>query len=1130
MSAAPPSAPAVPRRALFIDIHEFHELETELNDGGQWSNRQYKYNFSEGRGTYFLSALRFFFRVDSQFGKAVRAAEDVSQQFFIVFPDGGAFRRFYRMAQKHLAGQGGPFPLANILYLTKVRVGTLSEQSDAFMYYTDDPLDPSAEPKSRPPTGQIFPHGARVLVVDDFTNSGSTLIGASKLIRRRASQDEGGVRVEAYVSHFVALYDRAKVRSFVDKLYDDRADGGLDMFSCSESVPTVVGWLRDECLRKEQRSDPQELQRLHVVGLAPLISDWLADEPKVPVQHHKVAAEAHDVAMATITEMRKSHCGHEWQAVGESLPAAAREKGANLSANTELVRRLGMGHTTFAKQDVDTLAEGSPFFGSQWTECRDRPAGAEALDADDHVRPWICKLKAALADVLLPSSSNLDDGPGGREASSSVVELSAAQLRDIDFPPYGTPGHLHATDALELRSDQWVVPVPVVARSYNDYLSVTLGEKVVYYQPRMSSVVWDARVWLKSVKELYRPLEDALLRPMAHERFQAAQSQLSREEMRIYDSTAHLHLLKNLDLQSFTYLLHDKEMARELASSVDREKRQLDDDDTTKQLNKKYAFELKFGTLEHFHSGLEKLVGSPPSNIFEAMVLEHCSMHDSTRVFQTTNYKKHFTTPKLEWLYVRDFDVALKWFRESSGSQEDWLKVHDLEDFDDAQPGATQREVTTYMDRQHTSHDLRQKIIDHVGERLRVNPAHRERLEAEWELPLPPEGKPDAVEDSHLRQVVREVSKNLAHEIEAFLADYSRAGGHRRVMRTLEQLEAVGRELNEELKKEGVELLEQVELIAANLYTGPMFVCYNAGLRSIMMNLPSSTEQAGPEQAAASRAPSRAAVPAVNMFTYEHRLPAHLPASPPWPVRVVVAAVARTVAVGAEDDAPLPSAPRSTLPPRRTTVHVINSTVVKLMKLTQAVPVYRGIMRGALPEEFTSKQSLLYRKYQVRGGVEIGFMSTTKNKQVAASYAGGNSDNYSILMEMSQGIVDRGADLSRLSQYPDEAEILCARARLSAHAASLLTPPLCSRRLSAHAANTTPHQLVVASHAPAVCAPVARSFPPLTALEMVGERIEKKMRVVEVRPKCNTESLTITQVVEKRDKMIHEMIYNMERT
>ena len=71
---------------------------------------------------------------------------------------------------------------------------------------------------------------------------------------------------------------------------------------------------------------------------------------------------------------------------------------------------------------------------------------------------------------------------------------------------------------------------------------------------------------------------------------------------------------------------------------------------------------------------------------------------------------------------------------------------------------------------------------------------------------------------------------------------------------------------------------------------------------------------------------------------------------------------------------------------------------------------------------------------------------------------------------------------------------------------------------------------MVASHAPAVCAPVARSFPPLTALEMVGERIEKKMRVVEVRPKCNTESLTITQVVEKRDKMIHEMIYNMERT
>ena len=47
-------------------------------------------------------------------------------------------------------------------------------------------------------------------------------------------------------------------------------------------------------------------------------------------------------------------------------------------------------------------------------------------------------------------------------------------------------------------------------------------------------------------------------------------------------------------------------------------------------------------------------------------------------------------------------------------------------------------------------------------------------------------------------------------------------------------------------------------------------------------------------------------------------------------------------------------------------------------------------------------------------------MSTTTNRKVAIDYAKGSQ---SLLFEVWMGMVDKGADLSALSQYPHEAEI-----------------------------------------------------------------------------------------------------------
>ena len=104
-----------------------------------------------------------------------------------------------------------------------------------------------------------------------------------------------------------------------------------------------------------------------------------------------------------------------------------------------------------------------------------------------------------------------------------------------------------------------------------------------------------------------------------------------------------------------------------------------------------------------------------------------------------------------------------------------------------------------------------------------------------------------------------------------------------------------------------------------------------------------------------------------------------------------------------------------------TTLHAINSAIIKLGKLTEAKTVYRGIGGKALPKEFWEKN-----RFGVRGGVEPAFMSTTLNREVAMTYA--SDSDVGIVLAIRQGMVNRGADISWLSQYPHEKECVAALA------------------------------------------------------------------------------------------------------
>ena len=91
-----------------------------------------------------------------------------------------------------------------------------------------------------------------------------------------------------------------------------------------------------------------------------------------------------------------------------------------------------------------------------------------------------------------------------------------------------------------------------------------------------------------------------------------------------------------------------------------------------------------------------------------------------------------------------------------------------------------------------------------------------------------------------------------------------------------------------------------------------------------------------------------------------------------------------------------------------TTLHGINSAVIKLGKLTRACKVYRGISGGMLPEQFWTEDEA-----GVRGGCEFGFLSTTTDVEVATEYAGSGGKAGDGLVVCSASILIRRAPSAR---------------------------------------------------------------------------------------------------------------------
>ena len=163
-----------------------------------------------------------------------------------------------------------------------------------------------------------------------------------------------------------------------------------------------------------------------------------------------------------------------------------------------------------------------------------------------------------------------------------------------------------------------------------------------------------------------------------------------------------------------------------------------------------------------------------------------------------------------------------------------------------------------------------------------------------------------------------------------------------------------------------------------------------------------------------------------------------------------------------------------------TTIHACSSCVLKLSKLAVVTKVYRGLQGASLPDSFFEPDD-----FGVCGGVEFGFTSTSSHKAEALAYAlssaGSSSLNPSAakcptVLEIDQGMLSRGADMSEFSQYPHEKEVL---------------------------------------------------FSPLLGVEVLGSRVEGGVLVVQMGLTVNVTQLTIEQQLSKRRRLVQQMCDNI---
>lgn len=119
---------------------------------------------------------------------------------------------------------------------------------------------------------------------------------------------------------------------------------------------------------------------------------------------------------------------------------------------------------------------------------------------------------------------------------------------------------------------------------------------------------------------------------------------------------------------------------------------------------------------------------------------------------------------------------------------------------------------------------------------------------------------------------------------------------------------------------------------------------------------------------------------------------------------------------------PLRNKPEAIKPhPLAATTYFIDDGLKRLRRFAATLPtayIHQTFWRGIQDRQLTEK-------FLEQGGCEFACMSTTALKEIAVDFATGNGSRKPLIFQIeTSDFMDRGADISFLSVYPDEAEML----------------------------------------------------------------------------------------------------------
>jgi hypothetical protein len=188
---------------------------------------------------------------------------------------------------------------------------------------------------------------------------------------------------------------------------------------------------------------------------------------------------------------------------------------------------------------------------------------------------------------------------------------------------------------------------------------------------------------------------------------------------------------------------------------------------------------------------------------------------------------------------------------------------------------------------------------------------------------------------------------------------------------------------------------------------------------------------------------------------------------------------------GLGDAAPSSAA---TVPNTRYTTS-IHTSVSACIKLSRHANAQQG------RKVFRAQQTLDPKWFDARGGIELGFLSATLNKEIALGQSKGEQAS-GVLLEIDGGAMDFGARMESISQYPGR----CFSPWGCCH--ELANQILCSK---------SGEDEVV--------------FPPLSSFEVVGEPILQKhghyrVTVVRVRVNANARNCTLDEMLYRRKQTV----------